>query len=153
MRILIDGDACPVVESIVHLTEGTGFSVLIYRSYDHFSYQDYPQHVSVKYVDGGRDAVDFAIVQNVTSHDIVITQDYGLASLVLNKANYVLHHNGHLYTSQNIDQLLAQRYYSQQERRKSNRYGKGPKAFNTQQRQFFIKQLHTLIQKVQNETQ
>ncbi|MBI5974002.1 YaiI/YqxD family protein [Staphylococcus sp. H16/1A] len=145
MRILIDGDACPVVDSVIRLTTGSGVLVYIYRSFDHFSNQVYPEHVKTHYVDGGRDAVDFSIIQNVQSQDIVITQDYGLASLLLNKAQHVIHHNGRIYTQSNIDQLLAQRYFSQQERRKKHRHSKGPKPFNERQRKHFESQLSKLL--------
>ncbi|MFP4920029.1 YaiI/YqxD family protein [Staphylococcus coagulans] len=146
MRILIDGDACPVVDSIIRLTSETGIFVYLFRTYDHFSVQSFPEHVEVKYVDGGRDAVDFMILQYAQPDDIVVTQDYDLASLLLNKVKYVLHHTGHLYTLENIERLLTQRYYHQQERRKSKRYPKGPKAFNQDQRLSFESQLLKLIE-------
>ncbi|AVP35671.1 YaiI/YqxD family protein [Staphylococcus felis] len=145
MRILIDGDACPVIESVVRLTSGTGILVYLFRSYDHYSLHIYPDHVRTKYIDGGRDAVDFTLIQYVTSQDIVITQDYGLASLILNRAQYVMHHNGRRYTQDNIEQLLAQRYHNQQKRRKTKRYGKGPKAFDDSQRRHFEAQFLKLI--------
>lgn len=140
-RILIDGDACPVVDTIVEVSAQVGVSVLLFRSYDHFSYQSYPEHVHIKYIDGGRDAVDFALLRETQSADIIITQDYGLASLALNKAAYVLHHKGYRYTTQNIEQLLLQRFYHQQERQATKRYGKGPKPYTAVQRQAFKNKL------------
>ncbi|MCS4486450.1 YaiI/YqxD family protein [Staphylococcus americanisciuri] len=136
-RILVDGDACPVVDTIVEVSAQVAISVLLFRSYDHFTYKMYPEHVHIKYIDGGRDAVDFALLHEVQHTDIVVTQDYGLASLVLNKATTVLHHTGYQYTTQNIEQLLLQRFYNQQERQATKRYGKGPKPFTHAQRQTF----------------
>lgn len=89
MRILIDGDACPVVDSIVRITAETGIFVYLFRTYSHFTVHDFPSHVEVKYIDGGRDAVDFMLLQHAKANDIVVTQDYGLASLVLEKVKHV----------------------------------------------------------------
>ncbi len=146
MRILIDGDACPVVDSIVRITAETGIFVYLFRTYSHFTIHDFPSHVEVKYIDGGRDAVDFMLLQHAKANDIVVTQDYGLASLVLEKVKHVLHHNGHIYTSENIDRLLAQRYYHQQARRKTKRHHKGPPAFDQKQRLDFETSFRHCIQ-------
>lgn len=144
-RILVDGDACPVIDTIVQLSERAGVSVFIFRSYDHFSYQVYPPHVQVKYMDGGRDAVDFALLREVSSTDIVVTQDYGLASLALNKAAYLLHHTGYQYTAEHMDELLAQRYHHQQLRQQTKRHHKGPKPFTQAQHQAFKQNLMHIL--------
>ncbi|MBZ8174189.1 YaiI/YqxD family protein [Staphylococcus delphini] len=146
MRILIDGDACPVVDSIVRITAETGIFVYLFRTYSHFTVHDFPSHVEVKYIDGGRDAVDFMLLQHAKPNDIVVTQDYGLASLVLEKVKHVLHHNGHIYSPENIDRLLAQRYYHQQARRKTKRHHKGPPAFDQKQRLNFETSFRRCIQ-------
>ncbi|MCO4331581.1 YaiI/YqxD family protein [Staphylococcus hyicus] len=145
MRILIDGDACPVVSSIVELTAETGIFVYIFRSYAHYSHQHYPSHVQLNYIDGGRDAVDFAIIKAMQTDDLIVTQDYGLASIALQKSKYVMHHSGYLYTNENIEQLLTQRFYSQQERRKSRKHPKGPKPFTDAQRHHFEVALQRII--------
>ncbi|MCD0803195.1 YaiI/YqxD family protein, partial [Staphylococcus aureus] len=113
-HIIIDGDACPVVDSIIDLTTETGIFVTIIRSFSHFSNQLYPPHVSTLYVDDGPDAVDYKIVQLSTKDDIVVTQDYGLASLLVDKVLIVMHHNGKIYNSKNIQQLLDKRYMNAQ---------------------------------------
>ncbi|MGX5789743.1 YaiI/YqxD family protein [Staphylococcus equorum] len=130
-QVIIDGDACPVTNSVIELTEGTGIFVTVVRSFSHFSTVVQPDHVNVIYVDDGPDAVDFRIVKLVRPSDIVITQDYGLASLLLNKAKIVMHHKGYIYTQQNIDTLLEQRHASAQFRRSGGRT-KGPSAFTEQ---------------------
>ena len=45
--------------------------------------------------------------------DIVITQDYGLASLVLAKGALVMHPSGAIYSKETIDTLLMSRYLNQ----------------------------------------
>ncbi|UXR69935.1 MULTISPECIES: YaiI/YqxD family protein [unclassified Staphylococcus] len=143
--ILVDGDACPVIDTIIHVSQNAGVSVFIFRSYDHFSHQVYPDHVHIKYMDGGRDAVDFSLLRDVKESNIVVTQDYGLASLALNKTPYVLHHTGQHYTPDNIEQLLAQRYHHQQLRRTTKRHNKGPKPFTEVQQQNFKQALIEIL--------
>ena len=144
-QIIIDGDACPVVSSVIELTQETGIFVTIIRSFSHFSTQIDPEHVRTVYVDDGPESVDYKIVQLASSEDIVITQDYGLASLLLNKVKFVMHHKGFLFNDDNIQQLLDQRYINAQIRQQGRR-PKGPPPFTRQDRQHFEHQFKLLIQ-------
>ena len=132
-NVIIDGDACPVVNSVIELTKGTGIFVTILRSFSHFSQQIQPEHVKIVYVDDGPDAVDYKIVELASNNDIVITQDYGLASLLIDKVHTVMHHKGNIYHSNNIQSLLNQRYLNAQIRRRGGRH-KGPPPFTTEDR-------------------
>lgn len=143
-RIIIDGDACPVVNSVIDLTQGTGIFVTIIRSFSHFSNQIEPEHVRTVYVDDGPESVDYKIVQLASSQDIVITQDYGLASLLLNKVKYVMHHKGFIFNDDNIQQLLDQRYINAQIRKQGGRH-KGPPPFTKQDKQHFEQQFNKLL--------
>ena len=144
-QIIIDGDACPVVSSVIELTQETGIFVTIIRSFSHFSTQIDPEHVRTVYVDDGPESVDYKIVQLASSENIVITQDYGLASLLLNKVRFVMHHKGFLFNDDNIQQLLDQRYINAQIRKQGGRH-KGPPPFTKQDRQHFEHQFKLLIQ-------
>ena len=73
--------------------------------------------------DNGADSVDFALVNRVHPGDLVITQDYGLASMCLARRARVLNQNGLEYTPENIDGLLFRRH----ENKKLLRAGKHPK--------------------------
>ena len=150
-HIIIDGDACPVVDSIIDLTTETGIFVTIIRSFSHFSNQLYPPHVSTLYVDDGPDAVDYKIVQLSTKDDIVITQDYGLASLLVDKVLIVMHHNGKIYNSKNIQQLLDKRYMNAQIRKQGGRH-KGPSPFSKADRQHFCDVFQTLLNQLMEDT-
>lgn len=143
-RIIIDGDACPVVNSVIDLTQGTSIFVTIIRSFSHFSNQIEPKHVNTVYVDDGSESVDYKIVQLSSSEDIVITQDYGLASLLLNKVKYVMHHKGFVFSNDNIQQLLDQRYINAQIRKQGGRH-KGPPPFTKQDKQHFEQQFNKLL--------
>ncbi|WP_412519480.1 YaiI/YqxD family protein [Staphylococcus simulans] len=146
-QVIIDGDACPVTDSIIQLTEGTGIFVVLVRSYAHFSMRDYPDHVRVVYVDDGPDQVDYKIVQLAKPDDIVVTQDYGLANLLIQKTQYVLHHNGMLYSDKNINTLLEQRYLNAQTRRQGGRH-KGPKKFSEETRSQFEQTFQRVINQI-----
>ncbi|UXV34657.1 YaiI/YqxD family protein [Staphylococcus sp. IVB6181] len=146
-QVIIDGDACPVTGSIIQLTEGTGIFVVLVRSYSHFSMRDYPEHVKVSYVDDGPDQVDYKIVQLAQPDDIVVTQDYGLASLLIGKIQYVLHHNGMLYSDKNMAQLLEQRYLNAQTRHQGTRH-KGLKKFSDEARAKFEQSFQRVIAQI-----
>ncbi len=70
--------------------------VVLVSSLSHYSTQELPDHVRAVYVEAGPDAADFKVVQLAAAGDIVVTQDYGLASLLLPKGCTVLHHKGSL---------------------------------------------------------
>lgn len=146
-QVIIDGDACPVTNSVVELTKGTSIFVTIVRSFNHFSSKMQPDHVNVIYVDDGPDAVDYKIVKITRSEDIVITQDYGLASLLLNKAKVVMHHKGFIFDQNNINTLLEQRHASAQFRKSGGRT-KGPSAFTTDDIAIFEQKFLSIINDV-----
>jgi uncharacterized protein YaiI (UPF0178 family) len=62
----------------------------------------------------------------VTCNDIVVTQDYGLAAMILAKGASAIDQNGMRYTDKNIESLLEKRYIGQKIRRGGGRT-KGPK--------------------------
>lgn len=136
MRVYVDADASPVKEIVLEETENSGVPVTFVSSFSHYSLEELPPHAERIYVDSGADSADFRIVQLVKKGDIVVTQDYGLASLALNKGCIVLHHKGQRYTLENIDRLLESRYRSAMVR-KSGQRTKGPKAMTQKDRDHF----------------
>lgn len=137
MKIIVDADACPVKDIIFKATRDKNISVTLVSSISHFSNQDVPAHVETVYVDAGRDAADFKIVALASKDDIVVTQDYGLASLLLPKGTTVLHHKGFEYNEMNIDHLLSTRHISAAIRQGGGRT-KGPRPFSKDDRQAFL---------------
>ncbi|WP_086445101.1 YaiI/YqxD family protein [Candidatus Enterococcus lemimoniae] len=144
MRIFIDGDGSPVKDTTIDVALTHSLDVVIVTSIDHYSLKEYPKNVSFVYVDKGADAADYKIVQLIDKGDILVTQDYGLASLVLPKGVRVLHQLGYEYTGENMDGLLEQRYFSAKVRKSGGRT-KGPKAFTQDDREKFRAKLVTLI--------
>ena len=53
----------------------------------------------------------------LTRDDVVVTQDFGLAAMVLGKGARVVNQNGLIYTNDNIDKLLLERHIGQKVRR------------------------------------
>ncbi|MBO0472334.1 hypothetical protein IGL98_002895 [Enterococcus sp. DIV0840] len=145
MRIFIDGDGSPVKDTAIDVALAYSIEVVIVTSIDHYSLKEYPKNVSFVYVDKGADAADYKIVQLIKTDDILVTQDYGLASLVLPKGVRVLHQLGYEYTGENMDGLLEQRYFSAKVRKSGGRT-KGPKAFTQADREKFKENLVTLLE-------
>jgi uncharacterized protein YaiI (UPF0178 family) len=137
MKILIDADASPVQKETIAVAKRFAIHVVIVKSYAHFSTEILPDYVEVFYVDSDKEAADLAIFQRATKNDIVITQDYGLASLLLRKGCHVIHHKGFLFTEKNIDRLLDSRHMSAKLRRAGFRT-KGPSAYTKEEREKFI---------------
>ena len=77
-------------------------------------------------VDKGSDSADYVITNMAMRHDVVVTQDYGLAAMILSRGASAIDQNGMVYTGDNIDSLLERRYIGQKIRRGSGRT-KGPK--------------------------
>ena len=122
-RILVDADACPVKEIILRLARRRNIPVTMVIDTSHELNDGYSMVVTV---DKGSDSADYAITNMTTCHDIIVTQDYGLAAMILAKGASALDQNGMIYTSENIDSLLERRYIGQKIRRGGGRT-KGPK--------------------------
>ena len=144
MKIYIDADACPVKDIII--SEGTAryIPVVLVTSISHFSTVEQPEGVETIYVDNSAEAADYRIMRLIKKNDILITQDYGLASLTLAKGAIVIHHSGYRYTTDNIDQLLQSRYMSAMIR-KSGKRTKGPKPFTEEDRSNFRQLLTSIL--------
>lgn len=142
MRIIIDGDACP--QSVKKICEKNakkyGLDLKIVVDMDHFLDSDF----EVIVVEKGRDAVDFKIVQIFQKNDILVTQDYGLASIVLPKAKGIAHTAGFEIDSNNIDTLLQSRYIGQRIRKTGGRT-KGPSKRTREQDEKFERILIKII--------
>ena len=122
MKILVDADACPVKDIIIDCASTHRLAVIMVCDVAHTLY--YPEDfVTVVTVDQGSDSADLAITNRTQPNDICITQDYGLASLLLAKKATVLHPNGFFYTLENIDRMLFERHISREMRRQKRSRG------------------------------
>lgn len=123
MKILIDGDGCPVIDIAISVAKKFNIEVVIMCDTSHiFNKEGAKTMVFSK----GADSVDFALINYLEKEDVVITQDYGLAAMAMNKASYVINQNGMIYNDENIDRLLYSRHISKKIRKSGGRT-KGPK--------------------------
>ncbi len=118
MRILVDADACPVVACIEKVAREKCIELILIFDSNHMLKSDY---ATLKQVESGRDSTDFEIIGMCKKDDIVVTNDYGLASLVLGKKAYAIHASGMIYTKENIDALLLERHLTKLQRQATGR--------------------------------
>ncbi len=122
MQILVDADACPVKQIIVRLAKRYKVPVTMLIDTSHELNDGYSTIVTV---DKEADSVDFALMGLLAREDIVVTQDFGLAAMVLGKGAQAINQNGMIFTNDNIDRLLLERHINQKIRRSGGRT-KGP---------------------------
>ncbi|MDK2934735.1 MAG: uncharacterized protein PWP27_2545 [Clostridiales bacterium] len=114
MKILVDADACPVKNIIVKVAKEYNLPVLMFIDTSHILNDGYSEVITV---DKGRDSVDIALVNKIEKGDIVVTQDYGVATMSIAKEAHPVSQNGLIYNKKNIDKLLFERFLSQKVRR------------------------------------
>jgi uncharacterized protein YaiI (UPF0178 family) len=142
MRILVDADACPVVDIVLEEGLRRGAEVILFCDTAHRMERTGAVTVTV---DRGADSVDFALVNRAQKGDIVVTQDYGLAAMALARGARPLHQNGRRYREENIDGLLAMRHEAREFRRAGGRT-KGPKKRTREQDAAFRAALAALME-------
>ena len=135
MKIIIDADACPVVDIAVGIAKERNLECILVCDNTHFIQKDGAETIIV---DKGADSADCKIANLTEKGDVVITQDYGLAALVLGKGGKALNQNGLIYSDTNIENLLFTRFIGMKERMAGNRT-KGPKKRTVQNDADFVK--------------
>lgn len=142
MKVLIDADACPVTGIAVNLCRKHSVPCILLCDTAHTIYKDGAETLVF---DKGSDSVDFALVNRTAPGDIVITQDYGLASMCLGRSVRVLHQDGWEYTLDNISGLMEHRHIAKKHRMSGGRM-KGPSKRTKQQDAAFERALQQLLQ-------
>jgi len=122
MQILVDADACPVKQIIVRLAKQKNIPVTMLIDTSHELNDGYSLVITV---DKQADSVDYALMGLLDREDIVVTQDFGLAAMVLGKGAKAVNQNGLIFTDENMDKLLLERHIGQKVRRGGGRT-KGP---------------------------
>lgn len=143
MRMLIDADACPVTRIAAGLAQTYNIPVVLVCDVNH------AQHIpgaQVIVVDQGADAADIALANHCRAGDLVVTQDYGVAALVLGRGGCAIHQSGKWYTNDNIEGLLQERYVAGKQRRAKRRsHLKGPPKHTPEDDRRFAASLERLI--------
>jgi len=149
-QVLVDADACPVKKEICEIAGEFGLTVRFVASISHHSRreQDYP-HLHYHYVDNHSQAVDLAIMNRLKPGDIVVTQDIGLAAMVLGAGGRALTPRGYVFRPETIDDLLERRHLEAKARQAGKRT-RGPKVFGSAERRNFIVSFRELIKDAVN---
>lgn len=150
MKILVDADACPVVKIVERVAKQYEIECILLCDTNHVLYSDYSE---VKIIGAGADAVDFTLLNLCKKGDIVVTQDYGVAAMILGKGAYGIHQSGKWYTNDNIDQMLMERHLSKKARMgKGKHHLKGPSKRTEEDDKRFEESFLRLVSKVMEDT-
>ena len=114
MELLIDGDGCPVIALCLQAAKAHHVPVTIFSDTSRLPKDEQCRWVTVS---KGADAVDFALLNQLQPGDLCVTQDYGLAAMVLGKGGFAMHPTGFFYTAETIDRLLFERHLKKELRR------------------------------------
>lgn len=129
MKILVDADACPKNALQICMELGRKYTVAVWTiaSFNHNIVSDF--HVVVG--DGSQET-DIKVLNMTEAGDIVVTQDWGLAAMVLGKRASCISPIGRVFSNDNIDFLLEERDVKAKLRRNGGRT-KGPSKRTTQE--------------------
>lgn len=126
MKIIVDADACPrsVLQETVRTGAEYGVQVVTVASFEHNITSDL--HITVG---NSSQEADLKIINITEPGDIIITQDWGLAALVLSKRASAVSPVGIEYSTEKMDFMLEEREMKAKFRRSGGRT-KGPKKRN-----------------------
>ncbi len=141
LKIVIDADGCPVVQLTLQIADRFRIPCTLVCDTAH-SFAD--MHAQIITVSQGTDSADFHIVNLIAPHDIVVTQDYGLAAMCLARGARALNQNGLIFCPQNMDSLLLSRHIHKKQRLAGKRI-KGPKKRTAVQNAKFEEALIALL--------
>ena len=152
--LFIDADACPVTREALAEARRARIPCVIAGN----ATQNLSRHlrrsdpttphegfwVRTVQVGVGADSADFAIVEELGPDDVVVTQDIGLASMVLGRGARAIGVRGHVYSPLTIDSMMFIRHEEKKVRRAGGRT-KGPAAFTDEDRERFVANLRRLL--------
>lgn len=141
MKIIIDADACPVTNIALKIAKERNIPCTIVCDNAHYIVRDTAETIVV---DKGADSADLKIANIVSRGDIVVTQDYGLAALILGKGGKAINQNGLIFNNDNIENLLYSRFVNKKIRLSGGRTKGSPKRSSENDRIFRINLLRLL---------
>jgi len=83
---------------------------------NHVLISEYSEVITVSQ---GADSVDLYLINRVQAGDVVVSQDYGVAALALGKKAKAISNSGLIFTDDNIDKLLFERFLGKKQRNSS----------------------------------
>ena len=144
MKIIVDADACPVKDIIKKIAVKYSIPVLMVCDTSHILKDDYCKIITV---DKFADSADIYLINLTEPGDLVITQDYGVATLALGKNAFAISNNGMEYSDENIDKLLFERFLGKKVRR-AGKKTKGPKKRTDDDDRCFLAGLLKILDKI-----
>lgn len=143
MKIIIDADACPrsVLAICLEVGEQKQIPVWTVASFNH--QLNSAQHIIVG---NAPQETDLKVVNIAEKGDVAVTQDWGLASMLLGKGVYCLNPHGSEYQEASITFLLERREALAKLRRSGGRT-KGPAKRTSAADKHFKKTLLQIIAK------
>lgn len=122
MRILVDADAFPNIGEIINLAKKYHKEIILYTDTTHQLNYDY---AVTKIVDKASNSVDLMIENETEKNDLVLTQDYGVATITISKGALCINPNGKMYNEANMDFLLEIKNHNRLIRK--HHHAKGPR--------------------------
>lgn len=147
-KLLIDADACPVIEESLAVARSLGVPVILAGNYtQNLRRFQGEEEVEVVEVEAERDEADFVLFSRVVADDVLVTSDTGLAAMVLGKGAAALTPRGRVFRQETIDHELHTRHEAKKARRSGGRI-KGPPPFTREERKRFEEVLARLLMEV-----
>lgn len=146
MKILIDADACPKAVLQICMTYGRQYGIPVWTvaSFNHEITSDH--HVVVG---NSSQEADIKVVNLSEAGDIIVTQDIGLAAMVLGKGAKALGPSGREYSPEAMTSMLEERELKAKYRRSGGRT-KGPSKRTREEDQHFESTLLRLLEEYIN---
>jgi uncharacterized protein YaiI (UPF0178 family) len=143
--LFIDADACPVTREAISAARALGVPVvLVANGTQNLERYTKRSGVEAVLVSSGADAADFAVIERLQPGDVVVTQDIGLAAMVLGRGAAAVSPRGHVFHLATIDAELLVRHEEKKLRRAGGRHG-GPRPFTDEDREHFSEVIERML--------
>lgn len=146
MPIWVDADACPVAVRDILFRAAQRWQVTTTFVANQTIRVPPSPYLKTRQVPQGFDVADDEIVAQLSSGDLVITQDIPLAAEAIEKGADVFNPRGVAFTRENIRQRLAMRNLMEELRSAGQMTG-GPASFSQADRKAFADQLDRWLQR------
>lgn len=144
MKIIVDADACPkaVLQICIRVARDYAIEVWTVASFNHNIESDH--HVVVG---NASQEADIRVMNLAQMGDVAVTQDWGLAAMLLGKGVKCLSPHGREFSTNSIEFLLEEREVKAKFRRGGGRT-KGPKKRRLEDDQQFEACLQVILTRV-----
>ncbi len=146
MRLIVDGDACPVKDLLHRAALRLGAPMILVSNRPMAFGAEHG--VTAVIVPEGPDEADRWIVAAATPEDLVVTADIPLAAEVVAKGGVALGHRGEVFDAASIGEYKARWTLMNSLRTEGMEIG-GPKPYGNKDRASFANALEQLIRRLQ----